>query len=604
MLGKRDFAKAQVKDKSAAPMQITAEQLLREAVDRERAEKGPPKITFANEAELNDYRLGKRKEFEDSLRLKRNNIGIWLRYAKWETDQQEFRRARSIYERTLQVDYQNISVWNKYIDMEISNKFIQHARNLYDRVTSLLPRVDQFWLNYAYMEERLENYAGARGIYEKWMSWKPSENSWLQYIKFEERCGEIGRARAVFERYIQQYQDVTCFIRYCRFEDMNREFEKARAGYETCVNLIDNLNEDIFIKYAQFEVRRGEIEKANRVYRLGLEKLDSKSCKKLYNFFVSHTKQTGTRSEIDQILLDKRRAHYERLVAEQPQNLDHCFLYILTEEEAGEIDRARELYERFIAYIPQTGDKKFWKRYIYLWLFYAQFEEVKSKDIARCRQIYETVVELMNISQIFFAKIFREFGKFEIRQSNLSGFRKVMSAGLNLSHGHKPSIARFWLETELRIGQVSQARFAAAKMVEINPNSANSWISFADLELAFGETDRAVAICQMGLKAAVSDSPESIFKKLIDIETLNENFDAVRELFKEMISNSDHYKVFLEYANFEANTVGAISRACAILEEALEIVPDSHVSQRKVLRSRLDELIEQMNGADKIDNDM
>ena len=174
MLGKRDFEKAQVRNRAAAPQQITAEQILREAVDGTRPEKGPQKVTFANEAELNEYRMSKRKEFEDHLRRLRNHMGTWIKYATWEAAQQEYRRARSIFERALQVDYQNVTLWLKYVEMEISQKFIQHARNLYDRVTTLLPRVDQFWYKYAYMEERLENYAGSSSIYAKWMSWKPS----------------------------------------------------------------------------------------------------------------------------------------------------------------------------------------------------------------------------------------------------------------------------------------------------------------------------------------------------------------------------------------------------------------------------------------------
>merc|ERR1719502_421898 len=193
---------AQVRNKNAAPQQITAEQLLREAVDRQEQEAEVPKQRIIDEDELQMYRVRKRKEFEDVIRMQRQNIGAWIKYATWEASQQEFRRARSIYERALHIEYQNVSLWLKYLEMEMKNKFVNHARNLFDRVTQLLPRVDQFWYKYAYMEELLANYAGARTVFQRWMEWEPEDGAWLQYVKFEERCKEIEKARRVMERYV------------------------------------------------------------------------------------------------------------------------------------------------------------------------------------------------------------------------------------------------------------------------------------------------------------------------------------------------------------------------------------------------------------------
>jgi len=597
MLGKRAVEKAQVKNKTAASKQITAEQLLREAVDSQRQERGPSRITFADEAELNNYRLGKRKDFEESLRLKRNNIGIWLRYAKWEEEQKDFRRARSIYERTLQVDYQNTAVWIRYIEMEISNKFIQHARTLYDRVTSLLPRIEQFWFKYAYMEERLENYAGARAIYERWMSWKPTDNAWLQYVKFEERCGEIDRARTVFERYMEQYLDTTAFIRYCKFEEKYKQYEKARAGFETCVAMMPDLTEEVFIKYAQFEIRRGESERANRVFQLGLEKLSPQDSKKLYSGYISHTKQAGSRDQIDQVLLAKRVAYYENQLLMEPQNLDYYFDYIRMEEEAGDVEKVREIYERSIARVPPVSDKKYWRRYIYLWLFYAQFEEIVGEDFSRVRNVYETAIKLMESQNIFSTKIFKSYAQFELRhQHDLKKFRDILARGLVSTGGKKPSLARFWIETELQLGDIAQARFAAAKLVEVNPSLVSNWISFIDLELGLGELARAVALCEAALKTISSlDQPELIFKKWIEIEIAREDYEKVRKIFQKVIKLSDNYKAFLAYAEFESLTMNSRERACAILEEALEIVPDSHESHRAILREKLDDLLGNMN---------
>jgi len=92
----------QVKNKTPAPIQITAEQILREARERQEAEFRPPNQTITDSAELSDYRLRRRKEFEDQIRRARLNTQVWVRYAQWEESQMDLERARSVWERALE----------------------------------------------------------------------------------------------------------------------------------------------------------------------------------------------------------------------------------------------------------------------------------------------------------------------------------------------------------------------------------------------------------------------------------------------------------------------------------------------------------------------
>jgi hypothetical protein len=64
-------AMARVKNKQPAPVQITAEQILREAKERQETEAKPPKSKITDADELAEYRLRKRKEFEDGIRRNR-----------------------------------------------------------------------------------------------------------------------------------------------------------------------------------------------------------------------------------------------------------------------------------------------------------------------------------------------------------------------------------------------------------------------------------------------------------------------------------------------------------------------------------------------------
>ena len=97
---------AKVENKMAAEVQLTAEQLLREARDRQ-LEKipDPPKQPITDEEELKDLQLRKRKLFEDNICKNRNLLRNWIKYAQWEESQKEFARAHSVYERAIDVDH-------------------------------------------------------------------------------------------------------------------------------------------------------------------------------------------------------------------------------------------------------------------------------------------------------------------------------------------------------------------------------------------------------------------------------------------------------------------------------------------------------------------
>lgn len=188
-----------VKNKQAAPIQISAEQLLREAVDRQEPGLQAPTQRFADLEELHEFQGRKRKEFEDYVQRNRINMNNWMRYAAWEIEQKQMARARSIFERALDVDSTSVVLWLRYIESQMKDRSINHARNLLDRAVTILPRVDKLWYKYVYMEETLGNIPGTRQVFERWMSWEPDEAAWSAYIKLEKRYNEFSRARAIFE---------------------------------------------------------------------------------------------------------------------------------------------------------------------------------------------------------------------------------------------------------------------------------------------------------------------------------------------------------------------------------------------------------------------
>lgn len=47
-----------------------------------------------------------------------------------------------------------------------------------------------------------------------------------------------------------------------------------------------------------------------------------------------------------------------------------------------------QVYERAVANLPPGDDKRFWRRYVYLWIKYALFEELDAGEPERAREVY------------------------------------------------------------------------------------------------------------------------------------------------------------------------------------------------------------------------
>jgi len=559
---------AMVRNKTAAPQQITAEQLLREAVDRQEGEAVAPKQRIVDEDELQMYRVRKRKEFEDVIRRQRQNIGAWTKYAMWEASQQEFRRARSIFERALHVEYQNVSLWLKYVEMEMKNKFVNHARNLFDRVCQLLPRVDQFWYKYAYMEELLGNYAGARVIFERWMEWEPEDSAWLQYSKFEERCQEIEKGRQVMERYVNCRPTQLSFTRLCKFEERHGNIARARSGFEKGIELLGaELDEKFYIKFAQFEQRQSEMERAQAIYKLALDVLPKGASDDLYRAYVSFEKQHGDRDAIEEVVLNKRRFIYEESIAKNARNYDAWFDYVRLEESCGDVSRIREVYERAIANTPPATQKRFWRRYVYLWLYYALFEELQAGDLSKTRAIYDGLIKVVPHKLFSFAKIWKAYAEFEVRQLDLDRARKIF--GRAIAECGKERIFLDYADLEMRLGNIDRCRKIYEKFLEAHPHNPKAWNVYVDLEDSVGEMDRARALCDIAVNQERLDMPELVWKRYIDLEVSHDEFEHARRVWLRLLSKSNHVRVFIAYSEFEAITCQDMPRFREAMEKGI-----------------------------------
>ena len=65
----------------------------------------------------------------------------------------------------------------------------------------------------------------------------------------------------------------------------------------------------------------------------------------------------------------------------------------------------RDTYERAVAHTPPAAEKRFWQRYIYLWVNYALWEELAAKDSDRAREVHRAALRLIPHRSFTFGKV-------------------------------------------------------------------------------------------------------------------------------------------------------------------------------------------------------
>jgi crooked neck len=565
-----------VKNKQPAATQITAEQILRESKSLQADEFQPPVVKITDPEELAQYRMTKRKEFEDNVRrVGRWNGSIWVKYAQWEEQQKDFRRARSVWERALEADSRNTSIWLKYAEMEMRHRFVNHARNVWDRAVTILPRIDQLWYKYIHMEEMLGNVPGARQIFERWMQWEPDHHGWMAYIKMELRYGEVDRARGIYERYVKCIPSVKAWVRYAKFEMKNANPGLARQCYERALEELseDDIQADLYIKFAEFEEMLDETERARAIYKYALEHFGkNEDAAMIRQRYMAFEKQRGDKHGIEDAIFVKRREEYESELKKDPLNYDLWFDLTRLEEEAGDLEKTRNAYEMAIAALPPNNmEKRYWQRYIYIWIKYALFEELVAGDMDRTREVYKACLKLIPHQYFTFAKVWIMAAQFEIRQHRLDAARKIFGMAIGMCPKNK--LFRSYIEMELSLGNIDRCRTLYEKHLEFNPASAAAWGQFAELEAALGETERARALYEIAISQPEMDMPEALWKAYIDFEISEGSRKNARAIYERLLEKTQHVKVWLSYAKFEAtplNVLAAEQEGDEVSETAME----------------------------------
>ena len=606
---------ARVKNRAPAPIQISAEQILREAAERQERHILDPIVKIHDAEEYQSHLRDRRKHFEDNIRYRREHIGNWVKYARFEEDNREYERARSVFERALEVDVRNPELWLRYAELEMRNEFVNRARNVLDRAVQLLPRIDFLWYKYVYMEEMVGDVPKCRTVFERWMEWMPDDNAWMSYARFEIRGGHVEQAKLIMRRYANAYPSSRSFLRFAKWAEYEaKDIDLARTVYES--SLVELEPEEsrqarVFGRFAAFEERQGEYERARVIYKhatkllnLGQEpKADGKvngeedevpqwereKRAELYKAYIAFEKKRGDKAGIEDIVITGQRAEYERRVAVDPTDYDAWFEYAKMEEEnetgrgdSGE-KKVREVYERAIANVPPSMDnKQHWRRYIYLWVYYALHEELQCRDLDRAAKVYDACLDLIPHSKFSFAKIWINAAKLHVRRKDLVSARKLLGRAIGVCG--KERIFVEYIALELALGEVDRCRSLYSNYLKAMPHNCRAWSKYAELENSVGETERCRAIYELAVAQSALDMPEMLWKNYIDFEIEEGEGDKARSLYERLLKKTGHVKVWISYSQFEGTEVGkGIDTARQTFIRAHDQMKDAGMKEERVL---------------------
>lgn len=93
-----------------------------------------------------------------------------------------------------------------------------------------------------------------------------------------------------------------------------------------------------------------------------------------------------------------------------------------------------------------------------------------------------------------------------MRHFNLPAARKTLGQAIGACP--KDKLFKGYISLETRLHEFSRCRTLYEKHIEFNPSNAQTWIRFAELEMALEDYDRVRAIFELAVDQELLDMPE------------------------------------------------------------------------------------------------
>lgn len=292
------------------------------------------------------------------------------------------------------------------------------------------------------------------------------------------------------------------------------------------------------------------------------------------------------------ISLHKELYSYQIELKDNPQNYLTWLKYIKVVEKHGDESKIRDLYEKVVCILPTEQEKSFWNSFMNIWMSYAIYEEEAASDINRARNIYNRWLEVIPHQNFTFSKVWVMAADFEIRQQDVAKACQILRAGI----ARRPTAGVYekLIEMEYDLGNFDATRNLFESYMKWSPTNCDGWMQYAEMEHNLGEHERARAIYKRAVQQPKLDlSTEILWKDYLIFEINVNEVERAREIFEKLVFMTKDVKAWTSYAHFESDNSGTgcddlrmkhITKCRAVFKRALEYFSsDAEHEERNIL---------------------
>ncbi|KAL0225157.1 hypothetical protein RCL1_003069 [Eukaryota sp. TZLM3-RCL] len=444
---------------SVAPIQITAEQILLEAFERQAdIYFRPIREEITDEVDLADYLVRRRREYEDKVGRSPTKPKYWIEYASFELSMQDLRRMRSIMERSLIPLYTDIKIWLAYAELELKAGNLPSALTVFQRATSTLPRQDKLWIVYLDVLRRAgKSVEEQREVWNKWMEWHPEVSVWIAFAEFELTFGDLEHINELLSKLIAERPNLETFkevVKFLKIRVKNLEMAIIFAKKAIEHDLISSLaNLEVFFELIELYSELKNLNECRKIFNYLLPRVAEEDKQKVGSKWVNFERKFGNPEEIDAVvyLCKKTFCQSKIELIQSNHDVDSVCDLIQLEISSGDQNNVVQIFDQIFSFVIPPSSPKYFK-YVELLIFYANFCEVELKNEILAQNIYEKCLEILPFNQIRLPFFWKAIALFYVRRSQLEKARNILNFGLSINFDDV--LIQFYIDLENSLGNV------------------------------------------------------------------------------------------------------------------------------------------------------
>lgn len=391
---------------------------------------------------------------------------IIIAFANWETMQQEYERSRALYNLSIKKWPENKILQDSMVEFEkkfgsvtsTEQSVVHKRRRRYEELLKKNARdYDTWWLYLDIMQENFQQEF-LSSLEKSIMNNQPQELTkslaWKQYVYLWIRC-----------------------LTYLELEAGN--IDLCRNLYKRLLNEVIPHKHFTFSKmwlmYSQFEIRQKNLSLARKILGKSLGLCPKR---KTYEGYIE--------MEIKLKQFDRVRKLYEKYIEFDPFNLDSWIKYAELEENLGDEERSRGIYEialfRNPVDLPQNSRMTLMQGFI-------QFE-TDAEEFEKARELYERYLEISGNS----VKVWVEYALYESSTPTGEQLRGLQAAAADIAEEEEEIEFQITDENRFRSREIFERALKHFKQKGDKENRIVILEAYSSFESTYGSTEAQAMI--------------------------------------------------------------------------------------------------------------